>query len=100
RVETIAGSNSGELENLRGLKRSRAENDLPVCAELLRRSIYGTRDADCSAAIENDWGNDSACGDCQICPLSNRREERSGGAEALAVPDRRLKVTDALLVYS
>jgi hypothetical protein len=96
----VGRSNPGELENLRGLERSRAEDDLPFCAELSRRSHHRTRDAGGSAAVENNSSDNGAGSDCQIWPSSNRREERAGGAEALAVPDRRLKVPDALLVYS
>jgi hypothetical protein len=96
----VGRSNPGELENFRGLERSCAEDDLPFCAELSRRSLHRTRDAGGSAAVENNSSDNGAGSDSQIWSLSDRREERAGGADALAVLDRFRNVPDALLVYS
>src|SRR5205809_776907 len=97
RAEMIGGPDSGELENLRRLERSRAEDDVPLCAKLSRLSLHRACDANGSCPLEQDPGNRGVSSNAQVRSTSDRRQERAGGADASAILDRRGEIIDTFL---
>ncbi len=98
RAEMIGGPDSGELENLRRLERSRAEDDVPLCAKLSRLSLHRACDANGSCPLEQDPGNRGVSSNAQVRSTSDRRQERAGGADASAILDCRGEIADTFLV--